>query len=267
MKKPRMAFLLSSFIVSLSLSSQAAMTSLSSEDAVLFDRSYAFLKNIYSVDARGRIAPRPGIELFKMPTNDIYSTEYSVVIPGVLSWQERVKTTDLTRHFENCVGFEVSEEASVKELSAAEISRRFYSGFKNINAYFNSAKIHGTSLSLALAEGQSAVATEVIEATIESVDRHQNEFYQKQMEAYQNKGKAALAKTSDRVPYSITHTVIYRETKTHKVVGVEYFESSLESTHALARTRQRDSALLTQDQIPQGLVAYGRCTLPIAKEQ
>lgn len=267
MKKPRIAFILSSFIVSLSLSSQAAITSLNSQDVALFDRSYSFLKKIYSVDARGRIASSSGIELFKMPTNDIYSTEYAAVIPGVLSWQDRVKTTAATRHFENCVGFEISADGLVNELSAVEISRRFYSGFKNINAYFNSAKINDSSLSFTLAEGQSAVATEVVEATIESVDRHQDEYYQKQMEIYQSKGKGLLAKTSDRVPYSITHTVIYREAKTQKVVGVEYFESSLESTHALARTRQRDSALLTQDQMPQGLVAYGRCMLPIAKEQ
>ncbi|WP_373997678.1 hypothetical protein [Bdellovibrio bacteriovorus] len=267
MKKPRIAFILSSFIVSLSLSSQAAITSLDSQDAALFDQSYSLLKKIYSVDSRGRVAAAPGIELFKMPTNDIYSTEYATVIPGVLSWQDRVKTSESTRHFEGCVGFEISSDVTVGELSAAEISRRFYSGFKNINAYFNSAKIGNASRTLTLADGGTAVATEVIEATIESVDRHQGEYYQKQMEVYHSKGKGALDKTSERVPYSITHTVIYREMQTQKVVGVEYFESSLESTHALVRTRQRDSALLTQDKIPQGLVAYGRCMLPIAKEQ
>ncbi|WP_295905707.1 hypothetical protein [uncultured Bdellovibrio sp.] len=268
MKKSKFLFGLLAVTMGFAFSSQAApQVSLTSEDKVFFDESYDLLKTVYAVDKNNRFTPARGIELFKMPTNNIYGTDYVRVVPPVMSWEKEVKTKGDTRYFDHCTGFDSNSPDGSGVFPAAEIARRFYSGFKMINGYFNSARLERAYRTVQLADGRQAMATEVIEAVIESVDRYPEKYINQQIDTYRKNGIDALDKATKRFPEFITHTVIYRDVETSKVVGIEYFESGLERTHQLAQVRMNDSALLSQDQMPKSLLAYARCMLPLAKAQ
>ncbi|WII71695.1 hypothetical protein QJS83_14595 [Bdellovibrio sp. 22V] len=252
--------------MSIALSSYAAPAiSISSEDKVFFDESYEFLKAVYTLDKNNQFTSINGVELFKMPTNNIYTTDYVRVVPPVVSWAKEVKTNEESRHFDHCTGFDAHSLDGSGAFPAAEIARRFYSGFRTINGYYNSARLHKAYRVVQLADGRQAMATEVIEGALESHDRYKEKYINEQIKVFHEKGIAALDRADKYVPALITHTIIYRDLETAKVVGIEYFESSLERTHQLARVRANDAALLAQGQMPKALSAYARCMLPLTK--
>lgn len=266
MKKSRFLWGLLALTVGFGLSSQAAQSSpMTSEDKAFFDESYGLLKTVYTLDKSRRFTSVNGIELFKMPTNNIYETEYARAVPPVVSWAKEVKTSAGYRHFDHCTGFDSHSQDGSGSFPAAEIARRFYSGFKMINGYYNSARILKAYRTVQLADGRQAMATEVIEGAIEPVDRYIEQYINQQMEAYQKEGTAGLDRSAKALPQYITHTIIYRDIETSKVVGIEYFESSSEATHQLAQIRMNDGAQLAQDQMPKSLSAYARCMLPLGR--
>ncbi|QDK38697.1 hypothetical protein [Bdellovibrio sp. NC01] len=236
--------------------------SLNESERQFFDESYALLKAAYPYDGTSKKYALPeGVVYDNSKTIQILADTYGPVMPPVMSFETKLKTSSKNAFFNTCVGYDNSKDDS---MNAAEIAKRIHYGFGKVVANYNvSANLAPGIRTVTLSDGRKVSVTEIIESQIEQSDKFAGQYMDEQMAKYQKGGTAALDKTSKREKIFMTNVLVYRTVDKKEIVGFEYFETRVESRWLAAKIRNLDKISLAKGEAPIVIQAYGRCLLPL----
>lgn len=237
--------------------------SLNEKDRQFFDESYGLLKAAYPYDGTSKKYVLPeGVAYDNSKTRQILEDAYGSVMPPVMSFETKLKTSAKNAFFNNCVGYDIQGQED--SMNAAEIAKRIHYSFGKVVASYNvSTNLASGYRPVTLGDGRKASVTEIIESQIDQSDKFAGQYMDEQMAKYQKSGTAALDRTSKREKTYMTNVLVYRTVDKKEIVGLEYFETRVESRWLAAKIRNLDKISLSKGEAPIVIQAYGRCLLPL----